>query len=73
MWVGFFCLMAVLNLLIAYRFDTETWVNFKLFGATGLTVVNVLLQAVYVNRHIQQDTAVSDETSIPKVADASNP
>ena len=73
MWVGFFCLMAVLNLLIAYRFDTETWVNFKLFGATGLTVVNVLLQAVYVNRHLQQGTVGADEPSIPKVADASNP
>jgi intracellular septation protein len=73
MWVGFFCLMAALNLLIAYRFDTETWVNFKLFGATGLTVVNVLLQAVYVNRHLQQDNSVTHETSIPKVADASNP
>jgi intracellular septation protein len=32
MWVGFFCLMAILNLLIAYRFDIETWVNFKFFG-----------------------------------------
>jgi len=73
MWVGFFFLMAVLNLLIAYRFDTETWVNFKLFGATGLTVVNVLLQAVYVNRHLQQGTVGADEPSIPKVADASNP
>jgi intracellular septation protein len=65
--------MAALNLVIAYRFDTETWVNFKLFGATGLTVINVLLQAVYVNRHLQQGTIVSDEPPIPKVADASNP
>jgi intracellular septation protein len=73
MWVGFFCLMAALNLLIAYRFDTETWVNFKLFGATGLTVVNVLLQAVYVNRHLQQGTPVAGDSPLSKVADASNP
>ncbi|NBY18429.1 MAG: septation protein A [Betaproteobacteria bacterium] len=72
MWVGFFCLMAALNLVIAYRFDTETWVNFKLSG-NGPHGFNVLLQAVYVNRHLQQGTVGADEPSIPKVADASNP
>ncbi len=31
----------------------ETWVNFKLFGMLGLTVVFVIAQAFYLARHIQ--------------------
>ena len=31
----------------------ETWVNFKLFGMLGLTIVFVILQAFYLARHIQ--------------------
>ena len=31
----------------------ETWVNFKLFGMMGLTMVFIVLQAFYLARHIQ--------------------
>jgi intracellular septation protein len=31
-WTGFFAVMGVINLWVAYNFDTDTWVNFKLFG-----------------------------------------
>lgn len=49
-WVVFFALMAGLNLFVAARFDTGTWVNFKLFGLMGLTLVFVAAQAVYLAR-----------------------
>ena len=52
-WATFFCVMAVLNLWIAYHFDTETWVNFKLFGGMGLMIVFVMGQALYLSRHMQ--------------------
>jgi hypothetical protein len=35
-WTGFFAVMGVINLWVAYNFDTDTWVNFKLFGGIGL-------------------------------------
>ena len=35
-WIAFFAVMGVLNLWVAYNFDTDTWVNFKLFGGLGL-------------------------------------
>ena len=66
MWAGFLIAMAILNLTIAYSFDTETWVNFKMFGSMGLTFVFVLLQAVYVNRHIQETPTQAIEPSITK-------
>ena len=53
-WATFFAVMGALNLWIAYQFDTNTWVNFKLFGGMGLMLVFVLAQAVYLGRHMQE-------------------
>ena len=53
-WVGFFAVMGVVNLWVAFNFPTSTWVNFKLFGGLGLMLVFVLLQAVILNKHIEQ-------------------
>lgn len=47
-WVVFFGLMGIVNLYVAYNFDTDSWVKFKLFGTLGLTVVFILLQSVYM-------------------------
>ncbi|CAN7272881.1 septation protein A [Polaromonas sp. LjRoot131] len=55
-WVGFFAVMGILNLWVAFTFPTATWVNFKLFGGLGLMVVFVLAQAVYLNKHIKPGT-----------------
>ena len=52
-WVGFFTFMGFLNLWVAFNFSTSTWVNFKLFGGLGLMVVFVLVQAIYLNKHIK--------------------
>lgn len=41
-WSGFFTLLAAANLFVAYRFSTDTWVNFKLFGLMGLTFAFVI-------------------------------
>ena len=55
-WAGFFATMGVLNLWVAYNFDTDTWVNFKLFGGMGLMLVFILAQAFFLNKHIKPDT-----------------
>lgn len=52
-WVGFFAAMGLLNLWVAYNFDTETWVNFKLFGGLGLMAVFVIGQAFYLGRYMK--------------------
>ena len=56
-WVGFFALMGVLNLWVAFNFDTATWVNFKLFGGIGLMLLFTLAQGWYISRHLPVDTA----------------
>jgi intracellular septation protein len=52
-WAIFFFLMGVLNLYIAFEYSEETWVNFKLFGSTGLLVVFVILQGIWLSRHME--------------------
>jgi intracellular septation protein len=54
-WVLFFLTLGALNLLVVYNFDTNTWVNFKLFGLLGLTLAFVLGQSLYLARYIKQD------------------
>ena len=54
-WALFFAGMGVLKLWVAFNFDTDTWVNFKLFGGMGLMLVFVVGQALYLSRHMQSD------------------
>lgn len=51
-WCAFFFILGGINLFVVYTFDTSTWVNFKVFGMMGLTLVFVLIQSVYLSRHI---------------------
>ena len=55
-WAGFFGLMGVLNLFIAYNFSEDTWVNFKLFGGMGLMIVFVLAQGMLLSRYIEEES-----------------
>lgn len=56
-WIGFFAVMGLLNLLVAYSFSTDTWVNFKLFGGLGLMLLFTLAQGVYMSRFLKPDDA----------------
>jgi len=53
-WVAFFAFMGAANLYVAFNFPTETWVNFKVFGGMGLMLVFVVLQAVFLARHMEE-------------------
>ncbi len=51
-WVGFFTLCGLLNLYVAFNLSQEMWVNFKVFGLLGMTLVFTLLSGVYLYRHM---------------------
>lgn len=55
-WALFFTGLGIANLVVAYTVDTATWVNFKLFGMMGLTLLFVVGQAVFLSRHIVEET-----------------
>ncbi len=53
-WVMFFIVMGTANLYVAFNYSSEVWVNFKLFGILGLTLVFVFGQAIYMSRYISE-------------------
>lgn len=61
-WIAFFMGLGGLNLFVAYRYDLDTWVNFKLYGMLGLTLLFTLLQAAYLSRHLPAEAPVDKET-----------
>lgn len=53
-WVVFFTFSGAINLVVVYTMSEEAWVNFKLFGMLGLTLVFIVLQGLYLTRHIKE-------------------
>lgn len=68
-WIVFFIFSGFANLYVAFYYGLDMdekarmdfWVDFKLFGLMGLTLIFVIAQAFYLTRHIQEDS--SSETS----------
>lgn len=54
-WAVFFAIMGILNLVIAFNFPTDVWVNFKLFGGMGLMLVFVVGQGMVLSKYIQEE------------------
>jgi len=59
-WAIFFISLGFLNLYVVYHYDTDTWVDFKMFGLMGLTLGFMLLQGIYLARHIKEIPAKPD-------------
>lgn len=55
-WVAFFVSCGILNLVVAYNFSEDIWVDFKFFGMLGLTIVFIIAQGIYLSRFIKHET-----------------
>jgi len=53
-WVAFFAAMGAANWYIAFHFSTDTWVNFKVWGAIGLFLLFGIGQAFAVARYLPE-------------------
>ncbi|MBU0744074.1 MAG: septation protein A [Gammaproteobacteria bacterium] len=53
-WAMFFIVMGWANLYVAYKFNTNVWVNFKLFGALGGTLIFGILQSLYMAKYLKE-------------------
>ena len=54
-WVAFFTFSGITNLYVAYNFSEDTWVNFKLFGLLGLTILFIVAQSFYLYRFMNTE------------------
>ncbi len=59
-WSIFFIAMGAVNIFVFSYFSEEAWVNFKLFGMLGLTLVFIIAQGVWLTRHIKTDQLEQD-------------
>lgn len=49
-WALFYLVLGGLNLWVAWNYPQSTWVNFKVFGITGATLVFVIMQTLWLAR-----------------------
>ena len=51
-WAGFFAVLGIVNLYVAFNYSLDAWVNFKLFGGMGLMLAFVVLQALMLAKYV---------------------
>ena len=54
-WAVFFATCGLLNWYIAFNFSLETWVNFKVFGLTGLTFVFAIGSVISLYKYMPDE------------------
>jgi intracellular septation protein len=54
-WTAFFLVLAGLNEYVWRTMSEATWVNFKVFGLMGLTVLFALANAPFMAKHMPRD------------------
>jgi len=53
-WSLFFAVLGFINLYVMYNYSMDAWVNFKLFGFTGLMLVFILAQGAWLSKYIDE-------------------
>ena len=62
-WIVFFAIMGCVNLFVAFSFSLDTWVSFKLFGATGLMLVFIVAQIIFLGKYLKDTTLLATENA----------
>lgn len=63
-WGGFFALLGIANLFVAYNYSEPTWVKFKLFGVLVLMFLFIIGQSMMLTKYLDQ--AELDQTKLDK-------
>ena len=50
-WIGFFIALGILNEIVWRTQSTDIWVNFKVFGIAGLTILFLVAQTQLLKRY----------------------
>ena len=61
LWIAFFTAMGAINIAVFTYYSEETWVNFKLFGMLGLTIVFIIAQGIWLTKHIKTEDSADGE------------
>lgn len=63
-WAMFFLFCSGLNYYIAFNYDLDTWVNFKVFGLTGLMLLFSITSILFLYKYLplEEDESNADNT-----------
>ena len=59
-WIVFFVFCGAANLYVAFTYQ-EFWVDFKVFGSMGMTIIFLIGQGIFLARHIHD----ADASTLP--------
>ena len=51
-WVVFLIILGFVNLYVAFNYSEDTWVNFKLFGVTGVMFLFIIAQTIILKKYL---------------------
>ena len=51
-WVAFFAFMGAVNLYVAFNYSEKVWASFKLFGGMGLMFLFIIVQSLFLAKHV---------------------
>lgn len=52
---AFLAILAVVNIVVAYQFSQEVWVNFKVFGIMAIIFAYVIGISIYLSRYLPEE------------------
>ena len=58
LWMGFFIVIGLLNLFVAFvlfKNNFSAWVNFKVFGITGIFFTFIIVQMLFLSKYILEE------------------
>jgi intracellular septation protein len=53
-WFVFLVVIGFVNIFVAYTFSMDVWVDFKLFGLLGLTLLFTIAIGFYIAKYAQE-------------------
>ncbi len=59
-WAALFVALGFLNLYVAFNFSQDTWVDFKLFGITGIMFIFIIAQTLLLSKYLVKDDVNGD-------------
>jgi intracellular septation protein len=58
-WIVYFILVGIANLVVAYEFSESIWVSYKLYSSIGFTLLISAITAIIMAPHLKEDSGRS--------------
>lgn len=56
-WVIYFIIVGILNLIVAYEYNESFWVSYKLYSSIGFTIFISIITALMIMPYLTEDSA----------------